>query len=88
MNKTIYLSTPVNSGRGQFDFAYSPANWNLRVNNIFEYKQLLEILDKLTIPVLKFNTNMFIIQIFDSPFTICKILRELPTISITKELNE
>lgn len=86
MNKTIYL--PTNSRRGQFDFVYSPANWNLRVNNIFEYKQLLEILDKLTIPVLKFNTDMFTIQIFDSPFTIFKILRELPTISITKELHE
>lgn len=86
MNKTIYL--PTNSGRGQFDSAYGPANWNLRVNNIFEYKQLLEILDKLTIPVLKFNTDMFTIQIFDSPFTICKIVkikRELPTINITKE---
>ena len=86
MNKTIYL--PTNSGRGQFDFVYSPANWNIGVNNIFEYKQLLEILDKLTIPVLKFNTDMFTIQIFDSPFTVFKILRELPTISITKELHE
>ena len=83
MNKTIYL--PTNSGRGQFDFAYSPANWNIGVNNIFEYKQLIDIIHKLDITILKSNSNLLTIQIFDSPFTICKILRELPTINITKE---
>ena len=83
MNKTIYL--PTNSGRGQFDFVYSPANWNIGVNNIFEYKQLIDIFYKLNIPILKSNSNLFTIQIFDSPFTVCRILRELPTINITKE---
>ena len=83
MNKTIYL--PTNSGRGQFDFVYSPANWNIGVNNIFEYKQLIDIIHKLDITILKSNSNLLTIQIFDSPFTICKILRELPTINITKE---
>lgn len=83
MNKTIYL--PTNSGRGQFDFVNSPANWNLGVNNIFEYKQLIDIIHKLDITILKSNSNLLTIQIFDRPFTICKILRELPTINITKE---
>lgn len=92
MSKTIYLSTPTNSGKGQFDFVYKPINLNYIIitSNIFEYKQALSILAELSIIPLELNSDLLEIYICESPFKILDILKQLQSISIniTKDLHE
>ena len=81
---TIHLPTPTDSKHGLFSFAYRKYNWNIIANNIFEYKQLMDIVNELNIIVIKSNSNLFMIQVFESPFDILAVLRQLPTIKITE----
>ena len=90
MSKTIYLSTPTNSGIGQFDFVYNPINYTIITSNIFEYKQALSILAELSIIPLELNSDLLEIYIYEPAFKILDILKQLQSISIniTKDLHE
>ena len=90
MNKTIYLSTPTNSGKGQFDFVYAPINYTITTLNIFEYKQALSILTKLSITPLELDSDLLQIRIYESGFKILDILKQLQfvSINIAKDLHE
>lgn len=90
MSKTIYLSTPTNSRRGQFDFVYNPINYTITTSNIFEYKQALSILAELSIIPLKLNSDLLEIYIYEPVFKIFDVLKQLQSVSIniTKDLHE
>lgn len=90
MNKTIYLSTPTNSGKGQFAFVYNPIKYTIITSNIFEYKQALLILAELSIIPLKLNSDLLEIYIYEPGFKILDVLKQLQSISIniTKDLHE
>lgn len=90
MSKTIYLSTPTNSRKGQFDFVYKPINYTITTSNIFEHKHTLSILAELSIIPLELNSDLLEIYIYEPPFKILDILKQLQSvsISITKDLHE
>ena len=90
MSKTIYLSTPTNSGKGQFDFVYKSINYTITTSNIFEYKQDLSILAELSIIPLELNSDLLQIHIYEPGFKILNLLKRLPSVSIslTKESHE
>ena len=90
MSKTIYVSTPTNSGRGHFDFVYKPINYTIITSNIFEYKQALSILAELSIIPLELNSDLLEIYIYEPAFKVLDILKQLQSISIniTKDLHE
>ena len=90
MNKTIYLSTSTNSGKGQFDFVHNPINYTIITSNIFEYKQVLSILAELSIIPLELNSDLLEIYIYESGFKILDILKQLQStsINIAKDLHE
>ena len=90
MSKTIYLSTPTNSGKGQFYFLYDPINYTIIASNIFEYKQALSILAELSITPKKLNSYLLEIYIYEPAFKILDILKQLQSISINipKDLHE
>ena len=90
MNKTIYLSTPTNSGRGQFDFVYTPINYTVTTSNIFEYKSVLLVIDELNIQPKELDINSLQIHICEPAFKILELLkrRQPISINITKDLHE
>lgn len=90
MNKTIYLSTPTNSGKGYFDFVCNPINYTIITSNIFEYRQALSILAELSIVPLELNSDLLEIYIYEPAFKVLDILKQLQSISIniTKESHE
>ena len=90
MSKTIYLSTPTNSRKGQFAFVYSPIKYTIITSNIFEYKQALSILAELSIIPLELNSDLLEIYIYEPGFKILDVLKQLQSISIniTKDLHE
>lgn len=81
---TIHLPTPTDSKHGLFSFAYGKLNWIITASNIFEYKQLMDIIHELNMTVIKSNSNLFMIQVFESPFEMLAVLRQLPTIKLTE----
>ena len=90
MSKTIYLSTPTNSGRGQFDFVYKPINYTITTSNIFEYKSVLLVIDELNIQPKELDINSLQIHICEPGFKILELLKRWQPISIniTKDLHE
>ena len=81
---TIHLPTPTDNKHGLFSFAYSKYNWIITASNIFEYKQLTDIIHELNMTIVDFNPNLFTIQVYGHPFNLLTILRQLPAIKITK----
>lgn len=90
MSKTIYLSTPTNSGKGRFDFVYNPINYTITTINIFDYKSVLLDMDELGIQPKKLDINSLQIYIYEPAFKILDLLkrRQPISINITKDLHE
>ena len=90
MSKIIYLSTSTNSGKGQFDFVYTPINYTITALNIFEYKQALSILTELSITPLELDSDLLQIHTYEPGFKILNLLKQLQSVSIniTKDLHE
>ena len=85
-NKLYTISTPGNSNNRFVNELYINNPITLVMNNIFDYKQVLETITGLKINIIKSDSNLFTVTILQYPFLSVDLSHQLPTnIRITYE---
>ena len=80
MNNKLYaILTPGNSNNGFVDKMYTNNPITLVMDNIFDYKQVLETITGLKINIIKSDSNLFTVTILQYPFLLVDLSHQLPT---------
>ena len=80
MNNKLYtISTPGNSNNRFVDELYINNPITLVMDNIFDYKKVLETITGLKINIIKSDSNLFTVTILQYPFLSVSLSHQLPT---------